>query len=118
MALLDVVFRLLNKSGNDFVEPRREDGHGSSTSTPSYVQVASEFARIENKQYYNTEEVLYDIPTILTNNFIYVGVAPNGTLQSSGMWTVVRTTFNLNGLPVRKQIRFNVVWNARAEGWT
>lgn len=29
MALLDVVFRLLDKAGTGFLEPRREDGHGS-----------------------------------------------------------------------------------------
>jgi len=37
MALLDVVFRALNKAGDAFVELRREDGHGSSAGTPSHV---------------------------------------------------------------------------------
>lgn len=37
MALLDVVFRLLNKAGDGFIEPRREDGHGSAVETPSHV---------------------------------------------------------------------------------
>lgn len=37
MALLDVVFRLLNKAGDDFIEARREDGHGSSVANPTHV---------------------------------------------------------------------------------
>lgn len=37
MALFDVVNRLLNKAGDAFVEPRREDGHGSSAVNPTHV---------------------------------------------------------------------------------
>lgn len=37
MALLDVVFRVLDKAGSAFIEPRREDGHGSSAVTPTFV---------------------------------------------------------------------------------
>lgn len=37
MALLDVVFRLLDKTGTGFIEPRREDGHGSLVTAPSFT---------------------------------------------------------------------------------
>lgn len=42
MALLDVVFRALNKAGDAFIEMRREDGHGSDSSTPTHVTLDSE----------------------------------------------------------------------------
>lgn len=38
MALLDVVFRMLDKAGAAFVEPRQEDGHGSAAATPTHVR--------------------------------------------------------------------------------
>jgi len=38
MALLDVVFRMLDKAGTAFVEPRAEDGHGSAAVSPSFVR--------------------------------------------------------------------------------
>lgn len=41
MSLFPVVQRLLDKAGTSFIEPRREDGHGSSASTPSFVQFPS-----------------------------------------------------------------------------
>lgn len=41
MALLDVVFRLLNRAGDDFIEARREDGHGSTALTPTHVSLPS-----------------------------------------------------------------------------
>lgn len=34
--MLKVVFRMLDKAGLTFVEPRREDGHGSSAVNPSH----------------------------------------------------------------------------------
>lgn len=37
MAFLDVVFRVLDKAGVSFIEPRREDGHGSNSASPSHV---------------------------------------------------------------------------------
>lgn len=40
MSLFNVVFRMLNKAADAFVEPRTEDGHGSAIATPSYAQVA------------------------------------------------------------------------------
>lgn len=37
MSLFPVVQRLLDKAGTAFIEPRREDGHGSSALTPTFV---------------------------------------------------------------------------------
>lgn len=37
MSLFPVVQRLLDKAGTSFIEPRREDGHGSSALTPTFV---------------------------------------------------------------------------------
>lgn len=37
MSLFTVVQRLLDKAGTSFIEPRREDGHGSSAVTPTFV---------------------------------------------------------------------------------
>lgn len=37
MSLFTVVQRILDKAGTAFIEPRREDGHGSSALTPSFV---------------------------------------------------------------------------------
>ncbi|MEK6788522.1 MAG: hypothetical protein AABY68_06185 [Pseudomonadota bacterium] len=37
MSLFSVVFRALNKAATDFIEPRREDGHGSAVDTPTFV---------------------------------------------------------------------------------
>ena len=48
MALLDVVFRLLDKSGASFVEPRREDGHGSSAGTPTHVTLPNSQVQIDS----------------------------------------------------------------------
>lgn len=42
MATLDVVFRILNKLGTGFIEPRREDGHGSMESLPSHIADSGE----------------------------------------------------------------------------
>lgn len=37
MSLMTIVFRMLNKAGNAFIEPRREDGHGSAENNRSFV---------------------------------------------------------------------------------
>lgn len=42
MALLDVVFRVLDKAGVSFIEPRREDGHGSSDTMPTFTADSGE----------------------------------------------------------------------------
>lgn len=41
MSILSVVFRVLDKAGAVFIEPRREDGHGSAAGTPSFAQVTN-----------------------------------------------------------------------------
>lgn len=123
MAFLDVVFRALNKTGTDFVEVRREDGHGSTVGSPTYVvdaQADTNFdsVRIRKGDYLETEDVLYDIPVSLTDSFIYIGVAPAGTATSAATWYVKRISFNSNKLPFKDQFRSGVVWNNRAAGWT
>jgi hypothetical protein len=42
MALLDVVFRMLDKAGDTFIEPRREDGHGATAALPTNVADSGE----------------------------------------------------------------------------
>lgn len=42
MALLDVVFRVLDKAGASFIEPRREDGHGSTDLDPTHTADSGE----------------------------------------------------------------------------
>lgn len=46
MALLDVVFRVLNKAGDGFIEPRREDGHGSSEGNRTFVSGDKDLLRV------------------------------------------------------------------------
>lgn len=41
MSLFSVVMRVLDKAGTGFIEMRREDGHGSDSSTPTYVELDS-----------------------------------------------------------------------------
>lgn len=42
MGLLDVVFRVLSKDGDAFIEPRREDGHGATAALPTNVADSGE----------------------------------------------------------------------------
>lgn len=42
MSLFTVVQRLLDKAGTGFIEPRREDGHGSSANAPTNVADSGE----------------------------------------------------------------------------
>lgn len=81
------------------------------------VRYASEFARINAKQYDDTEEVRFDIPVSKVNGVIYVGVAPSGSLESSSVWMVVRTDFDSNGNPNRQRYRSGVAWDSRTTGW-
>lgn len=49
---------------------------------------------------------------------LYLGKAPEGSLTTDAVWTVVRFTFDIDGLPTRKQTRTNVAWDSRAAaGW-
>lgn len=87
-------------------------------------QFSSEFSRISEKRWKDTEEVRFDIPlrnatvNLLRNGSIYIGVAPDGSLTSDPVWTVVRVYFNDNTLPFRQRIRTTVAWDDRALGWT
>lgn len=42
MSFMDVVFRVLDKAGTAFIEPRREDGHGSTATNPTNVADSAE----------------------------------------------------------------------------
>lgn len=87
------------------------------------TQFDSDFSRILQKRYFDTEEVRSDIPVrnaeinLLANGSIYVGVAPDGTPESTALWTIVRVYFNNDSLPVRQRIRKNVAWSSRTSGW-
>lgn len=77
------------------------------------------FGRIKNKQFKDTETVLYDIPLVPANSFAYVGVAPKGSSQSATVWNIIRTSFDANGNPSADQIALSIAWSARATGpWT
>jgi len=80
--------------------------------------VSSEFARINNEQFKDTEEVRYDIPASLILRDSFVGVASDGSDTAEGVWTVVKTTHDANGNKARSRVRTGVKWDFRTEGWT
>jgi hypothetical protein len=82
-----------------------------------FVGTADNFSRIKKKEFFDTEEVLYDIPANLPSSFIYTGVAIAGTSSATATWSVIRTSFDSNGNPSRDQFRTGVSWTARASGW-
>lgn len=105
-------------SDNDY-SPLSVDSIGRLLSRDNLLreQFESAFSRILEKRFFDTEEVRYDIPDVLNNGFIYIGVATSGTLTSAASWTIVRFSFNATGRPSRSQIRTAVVWDNRAIGW-
>jgi hypothetical protein len=46
MSLFDVVYRPLNKQGTDFVDIRREDGHGSTEASRTHVSGDKDLLRV------------------------------------------------------------------------
>jgi len=58
MSLLDVVFRSLNKDGDGFIEPRREDGHGASQAAPTFVRDSYAQGELLDDQTASTAQVL------------------------------------------------------------
>lgn len=46
MSLFDVVYRPLNKQGTEFVDLRREDGHGSSETSRTHVSGDKDLLRV------------------------------------------------------------------------
>lgn len=62
-----------------------------------------------------TEEIAYEerYEFDAEGNPLYVGKAPDGTATTAAAWTVYRFTF-VAGLPTRKQVRENIVWDNRA----
>lgn len=108
--------------GEAGVEPWLVNIQGGTVSVSNDVltdKFSSEFARLLEKRFLDTEEVRYDIPpdVALANNSIYTGAAPDGALTSEPVWTVIRAYFNNAKLPERQRIRFNVAWDDRALGW-
>lgn len=47
MSLMSVVFRILNKAGTDFIEPRSETGHGSAANKPTHTQAVLNKAQFQ-----------------------------------------------------------------------
>jgi hypothetical protein len=41
MSLMKVVFQILNAAGTEFIEPRRENGHGSSHENPTHDHITN-----------------------------------------------------------------------------
>ena len=84
-------------------------------------QFNSEFSRILEKRFLDTEEVRYDIPpnnTALANGSIYIGIAADASATNSPVWTVVRFYFNAAARPIRARIRKDIQWDERTLGWT
>lgn len=72
------------------------------------------FSRIKNRNFADTEEVRYDVPTSVISGAIYTGLATAGTATSAATWTIVRSLFDANGNPSREQIKTSVIWDNRA----
>lgn len=76
---------------------------------------ASEFERILNGKFLDTEQVLQDIPSVtFANNSQYIGVAPASALTSDSTWNIVRILYNASGDEYKKSIKLAVVWDNRA----
>ena len=82
-------------------------------------QFNSDFQRILEKRFQDTEEVRYDIPVqnALAGNSIYIGVAPDLSNTADPVWSIIRFYFNANALPERARIKKNVQWDNRLTIW-
>ncbi len=76
---------------------------------------ASEFERVLNGRFLDSEQVLRDTPnTTFANAAEYIGVAPATALLSDSTWNIVRVLYDANGNEYKKSIKLAVVWNNRA----
>lgn len=85
----------------------------SAINSASTSATSSLFTRIKQREFFNTEEVLYDIPASIPSGFIYVGLATAGTSSSTAAWSIVRTSFDSNGNPSGDKFKTGVSWTAR-----
>jgi hypothetical protein len=76
---------------------------------------ASEFERILNGKFLDSEQVLRDTPnTTFASASEYLGVAPSAALTSDSTWNIVRVLYDANGNEYKKSIKLAVVWDNRA----
>lgn len=76
---------------------------------------ASEFERILNGKFLDSEQVLRDTPnTTFANASEYLGVALATALTSDSTWNIVRVLYDANGNEYKKSIKLAVVWDNRA----
>lgn len=78
---------------------------------------SAEMTRILQKEFADTEEVRYEVPSSLVGADIYIGVAADGTATSATDWNVVRVYFDANENPTRARIQLDISWDDRASGW-
>lgn len=82
------------------------------------AEFTSEFTRIKEKRFKDTEEVRHDIPVSLISGQIYTGKAPAGSATSATVWDIVRVDFDASGNPSRERIQTGIAWDSRTSGWT
>lgn len=83
----------------------------------TFIISSASFTRIKQRQFFDSEEIRYDIPTNLASGTIFIGVAASGTATSTAAWSVVRTSFTSESQPLRDQFRTGISWDARAAGF-
>lgn len=74
------------------------------------------FSRMCKEDFYDWEEVRFDIPLAFNQTFSYVAVAPAGTSPSALSWACIRASW-FNGRKVRMQFREGISWDDRSSGW-
>ena len=81
MTWMNVVFRALDRAGSVFIEPRREDGHGSSAANPTFV-TSTESAAVQF--YFAADET----PHIPAKKIVYFdeAVTIDGVLKVDGIY--------------------------------
>ena len=87
MTWMNVVFRALDRAGAVFIEPRREDGHGSSAANPTFV-TSTESAAV---QFYFEESETLHIPI---KKIVYFdeAVTIDGVLKVDGIYKELEFT--------------------------
>lgn len=74
------------------------------------------FRRINQREFYDSETAQFDIPSNLSSGTIYVGLAPQGSNTASAVWSIVRTPFSSESIPLSQQYRSGVSWTGRTLG--
>ena len=107
MSLFQVVQRVLNKAGNAFIEPRREDGHGSTELNPTHVtgdfntQLPQEqFEELVPQKNALTNDQLRDSPVPVSLPLAQTFPLPDAQLAQLIPQTDVLTREQLDSAPV------------------